>query len=277
MQAFAVIRASKKGFFVFWGFLKMTLKDLLNGTSKWLRSHSFSRDADGQPEIDDEGLISQGSDSAESDTRQEPCEGDNAMVKTVKPMEKNESLEKLQEGFNQLIDQLRGINEHLNQQVGQHEDLMNRIEQLPQLLENFPAVVENQKQITEQLLEQLKANAVKQEQFIDAVEKIPAETAKQTDALVDIDHQLAAAADTDVQMAESFNKFNETMDKLNQSTVSQTEGIMQMSRTFATSDRYLKYIISRQNKRFMWVFIAALSVCAAVILILTGIIIYIKS
>ena len=122
-----------------------------------------------------------------------------------------------------------------------------------------------------------KSAAAKNHQFLGAVEKIPHETAKQTDALVDIDHQLAAAADTDVQMTESFNRFNQTLEKLNQSTLSQTDSIMQMSRTFSTSDRYLKYIVSRQNKRFLWVFIISLSVCIVVILILTGIILYLKS
>jgi hypothetical protein len=111
---------------------------------------------------------------------------------------------------------------------------------------------------------------------METVEKIPTETAKQTDALVDIDHQLAAAADTDVQMAESFNKFNETLDKLNESTIGQTDGIMQMSKTFATSDRYLKYIMSRQRKSFMWVFMIAVGVCVLAILILAGIIIYLR-
>ena len=122
----------------------------------------------------------------------------------------------------------------------------------------------------------MRAAAAKNQQFLDAVEKIPNETAKQTDALVDIDHQLGAAADADVQMTESFNKFNQTMDKLDQSTLAQTDSIMQMSRTFATSDRYLKYIVSRQNKRFVWVFITAMGICVAVILILTGIVIYLK-
>jgi hypothetical protein len=55
----------------------------------------------------------------------------------------------------------------------------------------------------------------KNQHFADVVAKIPTETAKQTDALVDINHQLAAAADTDVQMAEGLNKFNETLEKLN--------------------------------------------------------------
>ena len=254
----------------------MDLKDFWARTNNWLRAHKLTKASDYQPQIDDQGLISQDAESSEPAVDDKGAQSSQVVVKTVQPVDKRESLERLHEGFNKLIEQLQGINEHLNHQVTQHEDLMGRIEQLPKLLESFPAVVENQKQITEQLLERLKASVTKNEQFIDAVQKIPTETAKQTDALVDIDHQLAAAADIDVQMAESFNKFNETLDKLNRSAIGQSDSIIQMSRTFATSDRYLKYIISRQNKRFMWIFIAAIGVCVLVVLILTGIIIYIR-
>jgi len=257
----------------------MTLKEFWADTGRWLRAHKPSIGGAHRPEIDDDGLISRNDDSAEQagdGAVPAGAQGSNVVVRAVPPAERQESLQKLQEGFDKLVDQLQGINEHLSRQATQHEDLMGRIEQLPEILESFPAVVENQKQITEQLLEQLKGTAAKNEQFMDAVEKIPTETAKQTDALVNIDHQLSAAADIDVQMTESLNNFNESLDKLNQSTVGQTDGIIQMSKTFAASDRYLKYIISRQNKRFMWIFIAAISVCVTAILILAGIVIYLK-
>lgn len=254
----------------------MTIKEIWTKTNHWLKAHKISPITDSPPEVDDEGLIAQDTDSGESADAQQSAAGDRIVVKAAQRVDKRESLEKLQAGFETLVEKLQSINEHLNRQIAQQNELMNRIEQLPQLLENFPALVGNQKQIIEQLLEQLKSAAAKDQQFVDAVEKIPAETVKQTDALVDIDHQLAAAADIDVQMAENFNKFNETLDQLNQSTVGQTDSIMQLSRTFATSDRYLKYIISRQNKRFAWIFIAAIGVCVAVVLILAGIIIYLK-
>ena len=253
----------------------MSIKDIWTKTSDWLRNHSLAKAPEDQPQVDDQGLITEDADSAESTADSQDTQS-SVVVKAVQPRSKAESLEKLQAGFDKLIDKLQGINEHLNRQITQNEELMSRIEQLPQLLEGFPALLENQRQLTERLLEQLNAAAVKNQQFIDIVEKIPTETAKQTDALVNIDHQLAAAADIDVQMTEGFNKFNETLNKLNQSTVAQTDGIIQMSKTYATSDRYLKYIISRQNKRFIWVFIAAIGICVAVILILTGIIIYLK-
>jgi archaellum component FlaC len=259
--------------------VEMTVKDIWAQTSRWLQTHKPFTAAGCQPQIDDEGLISQDDDSAGSAANKSAGaknQSNKVVVRAVSPTVKQESLEKLQEGFDKLVEQLQGINEHLNRQATQHEDLMGRIKQLPQLLESFPSIVENQKRITEQLLEQLKATGAKNEQFIDAVEKIPNETAKQTDALVNIDHQLAAAADIDVQMAESFNKFKQTLGKLDESTIGQTDGIIQMSKTFAASDRYLKYIMSKQNKRFTWIFIAAISVCVACILILTGIIIYLN-
>ena len=257
----------------------MGLKDFWSRTTGWLQTHKLSRADDLTPQIDDEGLISQDTEptrQAADESPQAETQSSEVIVKAVPPADKSASLEKLQAGFDKLIGQLRGINEHLDCQVAQHEDLMGRVEKLPELLENFPAAVENQKRLIEQMLEQLESADAKNQQFIDAVEKIPAETAKQTDALTDIDHQLAAAADTDVQMAEGLNKFNETLEKLNQSTASQTDGILQMSKTFATSDRYLKYIMSRQRRSFMWVFFIALSICVLAILILTGIIIYLK-
>ena len=254
--------------------LKMKLKDLWKAANSWLQAHKLLKAPDPQLQINEQGLISQEPDVTGSAAAQELGETDKVLVKPVKPADKQESLDKLHEGFDKLIEQLQGINEHLNQQITQHQELMGRIEQLPGLLESFPAVVESQKQIVEELLEQLRSTATKQQQFVDTVEKIPDRIDRQSDTLVDIDHQLAAAAEADVQMADSFNKFTETLDKLNESTVGQTDGIAQMSKTFATSDRYLKYIISKQNRRFVWVFIAAVGVCVAVILIFAGIIIY---
>ncbi len=284
----------------------MSLKELLDQTNRWLRVHNpfaplhhpaigedglISRDDDeegsavlrtpyGEQSLNRNGAVPgtpYGGQAAPQPAQQAPPPGNEVVVRAIPQIDRSESLEKLQEGFEKLIGQLKGINEHLDRQAGQHEELMGRIEQLPSLLESFPQIVENQKRITEQLIEQLKSSSAKNDRFIDAVEKIPNETAKQTDALVNIDHQLAAAADIDVQMTESLNNFNEALDKLNRSTVSQTDGIVQMSKTFAASDRYLKYIVSRQSKRFMWIFIATISVCMICIFILTGIIIYLHN
>ena len=255
----------------------MGLRNFLSKTGGWVKDRRLSRIESYQPQLNNDGLLENNSCSAvpiEERPRSDSKQTNEVVVKTVNQTDKSHSLEKLHGAFDKLIEQLHGIGEHLNNQAAQQENLVARMDKLPELLENFPAIVRNQEQLTEQLLEQLKATSVKDHQFIDAVEKLPSETVKQTDVLVNINHQLAAAADTDVQMTESFNKFDETMDKLDKSTVNQTDGIMQMSKTFATSDRYLKYLMSKQNKRFMWAFTITVIVCTLTILILTGVIIY---
>jgi ABC-type transporter Mla subunit MlaD len=254
----------------------MTLREIWTGTSNWLRSRRYEHAGQCEPVLDNDGLLTMALEPEEDfeGTRSARSPRGPVVINPVTTLERRESVEKLQEGFNRLIDQLQQINDHLNQQLSQHQELMGRVKQLPQLLESLPSAVENQKNLTSQLLEQLRTTAAKDQQFIDTVGKIPAETARQTDTLTLINHQLAAAADTDVQLAESFVKFKDTLERLNQNTVCNTQGIVQMSKTFAASDRYLKYVVTKLNKRYAWVLAIAISVCGAAVCTLAGIIIY---
>ena len=249
----------------------MTIKDIWTKVCNLGKNSSMGRGL--YPVINEQGLISD--DSMDADKGQAQVQtGVSNKQEIVKktdrpaPIERKENIEVFSKAFNKLIDQLQGINEHLNKQVAQHEKLTDRIDQLPNLLENLPASVRDQKQLVNELIEQLKGKALKEQQFVDIVGEIPAQTSKQTDKLIEINQKLSASADADVQMAESFNRFNETLGKLDGDTISQTDSIDQLKKTFATSDRYLKYIISKQHKRFMWVFITAMSVCVLAILAL---------
>ena len=257
----------------------MSIRELLLRFTHWLHNRLNPHGDFGLPRINGEGLMT-GNNQYTADqppnSSNAPGANEQSAIKAVAVRGKSESLEKLQAGFDRLIDELGGINDHLRRQVAQHETLIERIDQLPKLAESFPASLEGQKQLTEELISQLKTNVLKDQQMLSAIEKIPTEEAKQTDALINIDRQLAASADVDVQMTETFNKFNESLGKLNQSTKEHSDGISQMSRTFAASDRYLKFIVSRQARQFMWVFYSALAVCIVVILVLVGIIIYLS-
>ena len=64
--------------------------------------------------------------------------------------------------------------------------------------------------------------------------------------------------------------------KLDTDMVNQTNSILQMSKTFTTSDRYLKYVMSRQSRRFVWLYVISLAVCLISVLSLVGIIVYLS-
>lgn len=249
----------------------MALKDTLAKARNWWANRNNQSEL--YAAVNDQGLIRDdvaAAQTAPADERPSEPVKPEAIVKkaTGGSIERKQNIEMLNEAFNKLVNQLQGINEHLGKQVTQNEDLMKRIDQMPELLESLPNAVENQKQVVEGLTEQFKARALKDRQFVESIDKIPVETARQTNALIDMGHKISVVADIDAQMSENFNKFNDTLAKLDADTVSQTDGIMQMSKTFAASDRYLKYIVSRQNKRFMWIFMTALGVCVFAILAL---------
>ena len=241
----------------------MAIKQLWRKIDHWWSDQKSDRLG---VEVGENGLISESSEQPPACEPQETGQKAEVVVKKVGSVQPKDSAEVLGGAFNRLIDKLQGINEHLDKQITQHEELMQRMERLPDLLESLPGAVENQKQVVNSLIEQLKRRNLKDAQFAETIEKIPAETTKQTNAMIEMNQKLSVATDIDAQMSESFNRFNETLGKLDADTVSQTEGIRQMSKTFLASDRYLKYIISRQNRRFAWVFFVTTSICVFVII-----------
>ncbi|MFA6186699.1 MAG: hypothetical protein WC770_05740 [Phycisphaerae bacterium] len=190
--------------------------------------------------------------------------------------DKTEALAMLQNSFQMLVEKLGGINDHLDKQVEQNAELVQKLGELAPLLQNFPEGFKNQKAVIDSLVEQLKTQALKNQQFTEAIEKIPAATDKQTNAISEMSVQLAASAEIDSQLAEGFRKFNTITEKLNDNVGNQADSIVQLGKTFSASDRYLKYILNTQHKRFMWVFVSAMAVCAFAIGMLVIVIILLK-
>jgi chromosome segregation ATPase len=268
----------------------MENRNIWSKIKSWLYSENEPSESGMEPHLDDEGLmakdveelgVSEGKGSAKGrQVKQAWQEGRSADAE--RPGGAVESdysqqfdrYEKIQLSFNRLVEKLQAINGNLELQLKQHRELIERLDTMPELVKNFPAMVENQERIRMQLSEQLAETAVKNEQFLEAVEKIPAEMGRQTDLLEEINEQLSVTADAEDNMASGFKKFNEILARLNQNTISHTDSIMQMSKTFSTSEKYLKYVITRQNKQFIWLFAVSLSVCFVAIAALTGIILY---
>lgn len=229
------------------GNLTMPIGNLLRRIKRWfarnrdIAEYTSSVGEDGLISPEHEGVEPSEQKSTADEQKPESPESTSPIsIRKIDAGDRTQSLEKLQEGFNRLIDRLEGINNHLNRQVTQQD----------------------------QLIEQLKDSSFRNKQFVEAVERIPQETVKQTQALTEISHQLNAAAESDVAMRQSFNRFNDTLDRLNQATLGQTDSIVQMSKTFAASDRYMKYLVFKQSRRFMWVFWAAVGVCLFAIVLL---------
>ena len=247
----------------------MTVKQFL---SKAREKFSGRSDYGIDTQLNSDGLIDYSAEASVGLLERDELETDSAETTFGQiVLDNDDSLETgrsevLTEAFERLVGQLQGINGNLDRQITQHEQLMERIQKIPEMLESLPAESENQRQTINAMVEQLKQQDVREQQIVETLRDIPLESSRQTNALIDMNQKLSTAADIDAQMAEGFNKFNQTLGSLNNSTAEQSDAIGQMNKTFTASDRYLKYIITKQNKRFAWMFYTTIGICTAAII-----------
>lgn len=182
-----------------------------------------------------------------------PLRGNSAITR------KKDSAEVFQEAVDKLVEKLESINTNLSSQVQQNERLVERMDMLPGMLSRLPKAVEEQRVAFAQVAEQMKAKAGRDE--------------KVAEELSGIHEKVAASAEVDAKMCDNFGTFSDTLGKLDEDTVSQTEWIQQMSRTFSASERYIKYTLAKQQIRFYWVFGISLAVCfLAIVTLIVGIV-----
>jgi DNA repair ATPase RecN len=160
---------------------------------------------------------------------------------------KKDPAEVFNEAVNRLVEKLESINDNLDRQVRQNQQLVQRMDTLPEMLKSLPTAVEEQRQAFAQVAEQLRQKVARDE--------------KVAEELAGIHENVAASTEMDVKMCENFSKFSGTLSKLDEDTVSQTEWIQQMSRTFSASERFMKYTLAKQQGRFFWIFGISLGVC----------------
>jgi hypothetical protein len=196
------------------------------------------------------------------------------VVEPLRSRDKRSKMDVFEDAINRMVDKLDGINDNLHRQNEQNAELIRRIDKLPHLVETLPRAMDSQKQVVDELIGQLKIKSVKDKQLAEVIAQIPSETARQSNVLKEISQKMSVCAESDVRMTEGFNRFKDSLVQLDRDTVLQTEGIGQMTRTFAESDRVIKQVIQKQQKHFLIMLAVSLGVCTlAIASLIVGIIV----
>lgn len=173
-----------------------------------------------------------------------PGQDDSSIVPlhaTPRPIapKKKDSAEVFQEAVDKLVDKLEGINNNLDAQIKQNEQLVQKMDSLPEMLTPLPKAVEEQRAAFAQVAEQLQNKVARDE--------------KVAEELIGIHEKVAESAQVDAKMCENFGQFHETLTKLNADTVHQTEWIQHMGQALAANERYVNREMTKQQTRFYWV------------------------
>ncbi len=112
-----------------------------------------------------------------------------------------ESLDRLNNAFSQLVDRLENINGSLDRHIEQQQELLKSFESVPEL-------TSQQTELIEQTLDKLGEQAVSTKEFTEIVSKIPDEAVRQTRELEQIKNDVAEGAGFEKSLCQEFIKLN---------------------------------------------------------------------
>ena len=152
-------------------------------------------------------------------------ENDVELTQAVQRPSAEESLQKLTHGLGHMLEQLDSICNNLDKHSSQNQELIEKISELPTILKEMPEHAQ-----------------------------------KQVEAFENVKDQLEQNANTHKEMLGGFFKFNENLQELNSNSSCQNDNLLKLGKSFTSSERYFKYMLDKQSKRFMWVFIISMFV-----------------
>ena len=177
---------------------------------------------------------------------------------------KKSSAEMFNDAVEKLVEKLEGINDSLDRQIQENQKLVQRMDGVPDMLATMPDAIEEQRQAFARVAELLVQKGDRDE--------------KVAENLAGIHEKVAVSTEIQSKMGDNFNKFSDTLDRLDQDTVSQTEWLQQISRTFLASERYMKYTLAKQQTRFYWIFGISIGICfLAIVGLVIGIVLMVNA
>ena len=180
------------------------------------------------------------------------------VVKQVNDKEKQ--FDKFNDGIDKLVDKLDVMNEHfkgssdlLSRNNQLYAQLLVKVDQLPQAIQDIQSGRE-QREMFEAVIDQMHSFSRDNQKFVQVVEKLGPEAARQTNELMEISRYLQDNVDNGGRMLENFAKLNDSLEALNGNSVSQIQSTDRMNRSIAVSTRHQKLMQFKLHKQSAWMF-----------------------
>lgn len=184
---------------------------------------------------------------------------------------KQEVLQKIEEGYDEMIGVVRSVKDHMAKQGERQERLLEMLDGLPEAIKSLPQTMRNQTDVLELLHEELKRQGVKDERLASALEGV-AKSQETSDKTMNAIHtQLNVQAQTNSSMLEGFQEVNGSLENLTQRNEATVDAVAGLAEKTKQSDATVKELFERSQRQITvmsvvsWTLaIVALTVAAAV-------------
>ncbi len=186
-------------------------------------------------------------------------EGEQESERTVNPLmrwgRREQALSRLQEGYERVNQVIEEIQKHLAQQGERTDRICNALETLARSMGDVPTLSRLQAQSLEAIAGHIEAGNARVQQLADSVGELPKASRAQTETLNGIKKQLEVTGEQNLVTSQTMEKLSTAIATLGELNSSQVEALRQMNMKADDQNERLSHLVSRQNKRFIMLFV----------------------
>jgi methyl-accepting chemotaxis protein len=217
------------------------------------------------PPVGDDGLLLDGAelpDVAGEDVEATTERSGNPLVRWSK---REQTLNRLQEGYERINGVIEEIQKHLAQQGERTDRICTALEQLARSTTDMSSLSRAHVESLESIAGHIEAGNARLGQVVDSVGEIPKATRVQTEAIHGIRKQLEMAGEQNLVTSQTMEKLSTAISTLGEVNTTQLEALNQMNRKSDDQAERLGKLIARQNKRFIMLFVVTIVLAVAAI------------
>ncbi|MDM8009006.1 MAG: methyl-accepting chemotaxis protein [Phycisphaerae bacterium] len=228
----------------------------------WRRPETTDTPNDGLPRVGEDGLLVDSVEKVDAEAESAPDRTPGPLTRWSK---RDQTLAKLQEGYEQVTRVIQEIQNHLVTQADRSDRICNSLEQLAHSATELPAIAREQSRTLETIAAHIEATGSRTQQMAESLADVPKLAKAQSESLISIGRQLEIAGEQRSLTCQTLERMGSALGTLSNSTQSQTERLTMIGARTEQQVDLLTQTIARQNRRFIMLFVVTIALaCAAI-------------
>lgn len=186
--------------------------------------------------------------------------GDGLMSRWSK---RDQTFQKLQEGFERLADVLDGVRSHLDEHAERSRAMNASLQQLVELTRQLPQRSAEQSATLERIAGAIAKSAERDERLASSLADLPALQRRQIETATAIDNQLQAARQSDEALSAAVERVGGAVNRWSHSVDEQNASARAVQAAIERNDEAVRAMMVRQHRTWTWLLVMVLVVATA--------------